>query len=256
MWKDSKLGSARSNIGHDALVAEIRTMIVDGVLPPSSRVPERDLCSRFDISRIPLREVLKVLAGEGHVVLLPNKGARVVKLTTRDVDELYEVTGALESLAGELAVARITDDEPTELKGMHDEMRARHARRDLTAYYALNRRIHETIIVKASGSVVLHGLYEQVSARIRRARFVARMPDNRWDEAMSEHEGIMNALLRRDAATLSIILKQHLRNKSKRVVEAGFAVPANEIEQEHPHTGKRRKAESKKATDVAATIAS
>lgn len=198
-------------------------MIVDGELPPGTRVPERDLCDRFAVSRTPLREALKVLAAEGHVSLLPNKGARVTRLTTRDVEELFEVSGALEALAGELACARITDAEVAELKALHYEMALYHARRDLPAYYALNRRIHEAI-VRASGSNVLQGLYEHVSARIRRARFVAAMPFDRWDQAMSEHEGILNALVRRDGATLAVILKQHLRNKSKQVVEAGFAI--------------------------------
>ena len=102
------MGSTGTNITHDELVTQIRAMIVDGALPPGSKVPERELCERFKISRTPLREVLKVLAAEGHVTLSPNKGARVMLLTTRDVDELYDVLGALEALAGELAVARIT----------------------------------------------------------------------------------------------------------------------------------------------------
>jgi DNA-binding GntR family transcriptional regulator len=219
------MGNTNASISHDELVAQIRTMIVDGVLPPGSKIPERELCERFKISRTPLREVLKVLAAEGHVTLSQNKGARVVLLTTRDVDELYEVLGALEALAGELAIARMTNEELAEIKAMHYEMALYHQRRELAPYYALNRRIHEAI-AKASRSVVLQTLYEQIGARIRRARFVAAMPNHRWDEAMSEHEGILNALVRRDPVTLAAILKMHLRNKSKQVVSAGFAVEA------------------------------
>ena len=217
------LGSPAPAMLHDDLVSRLRTMIVDGELPPGTRVPERELCQRFEVSRTPMREALKVLAAEGHVSLLPNRGAHVTRLTTSDVEELFAVSGALEALAGELACTRMTDTELAELKAMHYEMALYHARRDLPSYYALNRRIHEAI-VQASGSRVLQGLYEQVSARIRRARFVAAMPPERWDEAMSEHEGILNALIRRDGATLAGILKQHLKNKSKQVVEAGFAV--------------------------------
>ncbi|TCT04324.1 GntR family transcriptional regulator [Aquabacter spiritensis] len=217
------MGSAGNAMLHDELVAHLRAMIVDGVLPPGTRVPERELCAKFEVSRTPLREALKVLAAEGHIALLPNKGARVTRLTTRDVEELFQVSGGLEALGGELACARITDAEIAEIRALHAEMAQEHARRALPAYYALNRRIHEAIM-QASGNKVLQGLYEQVSARIRRARFVAAMPFDRWDQAMDEHEGILNALVRRDGATLAAILKQHLSNKSKQVVEAGFAV--------------------------------
>ncbi|MEP9347956.1 GntR family transcriptional regulator [Xanthobacter sp. KR7-225] len=217
------MGTPGNALLHDELVARLRAMIVDGELPPGARIPERELCERFEVSRTPLREALKVLASEGHVSRLPNKGARVTRLTTQDVEELFEVSGALEALAGELACARISDTEIAEIKALHYEMALYHHKRDLPAYYTLNRRIHEAL-VRASGSKVLQGLYEQVSARIRRARFVAAMPFDRWDQAMSEHEGILNALVRRDGATLGAILKQHLQNKSKQVVEAGFAV--------------------------------
>ena len=56
-------------------------MIKDGRLKPGTRVPEKQLCEQFGISRTPLREALKVLASEGFVELLPNRGARVARLT-------------------------------------------------------------------------------------------------------------------------------------------------------------------------------
>jgi DNA-binding GntR family transcriptional regulator len=97
-----------------------------------------------------------------------------------------------------------------------------YAARDLAGYYPLNRAIHEAI-VRATHNSVLITMYENVSARIRRARFVAPMPPDHWQLAMAEHEAILNALQRRDAAVLSSILKTHLRNKLEQVEKAGFA---------------------------------
>lgn len=209
---------------HEELVAALRTMIMEGELPPAIRVPERELCERFAVSRTPLREALKILAAEGHVTLLPNRGARVSTLTLRDVRELFEVTGSLEALAGELACDHATDTEIAEIAGMTREMVALYAARDLAPYYALNRAIHERI-VEISRNLTLAGLYQQVSARIRRARFVAPMTDAGWALAVAEHEGIANALARRDGQAAAGILKAHLGNKGKDVVAAGFAVP-------------------------------
>src|SRR6266404_6134534 len=65
---------------HDEVVARLRHVLTEGEIPPGARIPERDLCASFAISRTPLREALKVLAAEGLVVLLPNRGSRAAKI--------------------------------------------------------------------------------------------------------------------------------------------------------------------------------
>ena len=70
---------------HDDLLSQIRDFIVEGHLEPGSRIPERELCEKFDVSRTPLREALKVLASEGLIELLPNRGARVRQFSEQDI---------------------------------------------------------------------------------------------------------------------------------------------------------------------------
>lgn len=208
---------------HLEAMNDIRQMIIDGDLPPGSRIPEKELCAKFGISRTPLREALKMLSAEGHIVLLPNRGARVVQLTLREIAELYEVTGALEALGGELACERISADELAELRRIHMEMLEFYQAEDMRGYYACNRRIHE-LIMTASRNSELISLYGAVNARIRRARYVASMPRDRWTEAMAEHEGMLNALVRRDGPTLARILRTHLKHKGYRLTEVGIIV--------------------------------
>jgi DNA-binding GntR family transcriptional regulator len=207
---------------HEEVVARLRHMLLEGEIPPGARVPERDLCEAFGISRTPLREALKVLAAEGLVVLLPNRGARAARLTRKDVQDLFEVCEGLEALAGELACQRITEAEAQAVEALHRAMVEHHRNGDLPQYYRCNRLIHEAI-VQASGNSVLASMYESVTARIRRARFVAPMPPTHWALAVREHEGILNALLRRDGNALAHILRTHLRNKRQEVESAGFA---------------------------------
>ena len=81
--------------------------MLDGEITAGALIPDRDLCTRPQISRTPLREALKVLAAEGLVLLLlPNRGSRAAKLTSKDVQHLFEVCQGLEGLAGELACER------------------------------------------------------------------------------------------------------------------------------------------------------
>jgi DNA-binding GntR family transcriptional regulator len=69
------------------------------------------------------------------VEILPNRGARVVKLSLEDVKHLFEVIGGLESMAGRLACEQITDAEICEIKAIHYQMLAHFIRRDLPDYF-------------------------------------------------------------------------------------------------------------------------
>jgi len=207
---------------HDQLVDRLRDMIIEGALVPGVRVPERALCERFQVSRTPLREALKVLASEGLVVLRPNRGATVAQLTLADLDEMFPVMGALEALAGELAAERITDRELAEIRALHYQMVLHHERRELAPYFRLNQRIHE-LILAAAGNGTLNQMYRGLAGRIRRARYVANMSPARWAQAVAEHEAILEALAARDGPSLSRILKDHLENKCETVKESLLA---------------------------------
>src|SRR5215469_3334869 len=107
---------------HDEFLNRLRDHIVEGNIPDGGRIPERQLCEMLGISRTPLREALKVLAAEGLIELLPNRGARVRQLSQRDLEELFDVMAGLESLAGRLACEAITDEEITAIEQLHYEM--------------------------------------------------------------------------------------------------------------------------------------
>jgi DNA-binding GntR family transcriptional regulator len=207
---------------HIEVVGGIRAMLLEGEIPPGARIPERELCEKLRISRTPLREALKVLAAEGLVQLLPNRGARAARLTDQDLRDLFEVCQGLEALAGELACERISDTQLAGIEAAHVEMARHHRDRDLARYYRCNRFIHEAIVT-AADNPVLSALYETVTARIRRARYVTPMTEARWALAMQEHEAILNMLRRRDGFGLAHILRTHLRHKREEVIRAGFA---------------------------------
>jgi DNA-binding GntR family transcriptional regulator len=205
---------------HDETLIRLRDHIVEGNIADRSRIPERQLCEMLGISRTPLREALKVLAAEGLVELLPNRGARVRQLSQRDLAELFDVMGGLEGLAGRLACENITDAEIAEIERLHYEMYGFYLHRDMHGYFDANQKIHEKIVA-ASGNTALMSLYANLAGRIRRTRYAANFARKRerWGEAMREHEAILDALRRRAASELSDILFTHLRNKRTAAVE-------------------------------------
>ena len=208
---------------HDEIVARLRDLITDGDLKPGDKIPEAELCLRFGVSRTPLREALKALAAEGLVVLLPNRGAAVARITSTDIDELFPILGALEALAGELACARISTAAIAALRRDHDRMAKHYKRREWAGYIKLNRAIHEAIFT-AAGNAALSALYQQVLVRTHSVRYVAKKSPARWQESMADHEKIISALEKRDGKALARVLTLHLQHKAYMVREAMAAL--------------------------------
>ena len=204
---------------HDEIANQLRDMIVEGNLKPGQKIPEPELCGRFGVSRTPLREALKVLAAEGIVQLLPNRGAVVAKITHEEIEQIFPIMGVLEALAGELACERITEEDLEKLRRLHKTMIGHYRRGEWLPYSKLNRAIHEAVFT-AAGNASLSAIYQQLIVRIHAVRFVAKKTPERWHEAVDEHEQMMEALERRDGKRLAKIMRLHLRNKAEMVKEA------------------------------------
>jgi DNA-binding GntR family transcriptional regulator len=203
---------------HEQVAARLRELLVEGAIAPGAKLNERELAERLSVSRTPLREAIKMLAAEGLVELLPNRGAVAVRLDEHDVFNTFEVMAELEGMSGELAAQRITDAELAEIKALHYEMLAAHTRRDLSAYYRLNAQIHRAINAAAKNPV-LSSTYNQVNARLQALRFRSNQEEAKWKRAVKEHEQMIEALARRDSGALRSVLVQHLQHKRDVVLE-------------------------------------
>ena len=208
---------------HEQVAHRLRQMLVENRIPPGAKLNERELSEVLKVSRTPLREAIKMLAAEGLVELLPNRGAIAVELSEADVLNTFEVMSSLEAQSGELAAERITDAELAEIKAMHYEMLAAYTRRDLPAYYRLNAAIHGAINAAAKNPV-LTATYKQVNARLQALRFRSNQDGEKWSSAVREHEQMIEALGTRDAAAMRTVLLAHLKNKRDVVVEQLRAV--------------------------------
>jgi DNA-binding GntR family transcriptional regulator len=197
---------------HEEAADRLRDLIVQGRLAAGARLNERLLTAELGISRTPLREAFKVLATEGLVELLPNRGAIVSQLDATRLSETLAVMGALDALAGELACLHATDAQINEIRALHYEMLAYHARNDLAGYFKFNQAIHLKI-VKYSGNAVLYNNYRQLNGAMQRARYMANLSKERWADAVREHEDILAALVARDVKRIRALLSEHLAHK-------------------------------------------
>ncbi len=201
----------RANL-HEQAANRLRQMLVEGRIAPGAKLNERELSEVLKVSRTPLREAIKMLAAEGLVELLPNRGAIAVSLSEDDVRHTFEVMAGLEAMSGELAAQRITDDELTEIRALHFEMTAAYTRKDLSNYYRLNAQIHHAINA-AARNPVLSATYDRVNARLQALRFRSNQDGEKWKAAMREHDQMIEALAAHDAVGLRKVLAAHLKNK-------------------------------------------
>jgi DNA-binding GntR family transcriptional regulator len=203
---------------HQHVAMRLRQMLVESQIQPGAKLNERELCHALSVSRTPLREAIKMLAAEGLVELVPNRGAIAVALTETDIRNTFEVMAGLEGMSGELAATRVTDEELAEIRAMHFEMLAAWTRRDLSNYYRINAEIHRAIN-RAAKNPVLTATYEQVNARLQALRFRSNQDEDKWKRAVKEHEQMVEALAARDAAGLRAVLVGHLHAKRDVVLE-------------------------------------
>lgn len=127
----------------DALAARLRDDIRTGRIAPGSRLRQLEIAERFNVSTTPVREAFSTLEREGFVVSAPHRGVVVFHPTITDLQETYEIRIPLESLAIELAVPNMTDDDLAEIESLLDQMDA--TKDDRAHYNELNAAFHARI---------------------------------------------------------------------------------------------------------------
>ncbi|KAA0892635.1 GntR family transcriptional regulator [Pusillimonas sp. ANT_WB101] len=210
-----------------AAAERLRELIIEGELPPGTRLNERALSERLGVSRTPLREAFRLLASESLVEIQPNRGARVAVLSEIDIRESFAVLGGLEALSGELACQHATEDEIAEIRALTFEMQACHARQNLPTYYRVNREIHNCIN-RAARNRLLEQVYSTLNQRVQNLRFRSNLNPDKWKKAMEEHIAMVDALSRRDGVELGRLMREHLQRKCEAVIEG--------LGKEHNHT--------------------
>ncbi len=194
-------------------------MILCCDLVPGSRISEKQLCAKFDISRTPLREALKVLAFNGLIELLPNRGAWVPHLRIDDVSDAFDVLSLLERRAGELAASRLPDRELRELGTLHERLVAQVGAGETEKSIRTDFQVHRRL-VEAAGNRALASVHEGLAVRVERARYIAGTSRSRMLEAVAEHEAILKALVARDPARAADEMHRHSLRTRDAVIDA------------------------------------
>ena len=200
----------------DATTDTLRTMIASGQLAPGTRVVERQVAEQLGVSRVPVREALRVLEREGFVEERATRGMVVRRLDDDDIAMLFAVRQSLEALLSQRLVALLDDDGLAALDGIISTAAA-HERSGRTAdAIAANAEFH-SLLVELAASRVLTSVIEPIAGRM------AWLLNQHSDPTtmIAEHRVIVEALRARDPDRAAAAFRQHLANSRSAVALMG-----------------------------------
>lgn len=199
-----------------SLTDRLRQDIVTGNLVPHQRLIEADVAAEHEASRGEVRLALNELIAEGLVERIPNRGARVRKVSLEEAIEITEVRGAVESLCARKAAEKLSDEQADELREIGESMRGAVERGARDEYSSLNRRLHSRIIEIADQHTAA-----QTIARLRgqaiRYHFQLSTQSDRPQVSLPQHLAIIEAICARDPQTAALAMQEHLHSVTEAI---------------------------------------
>ena len=199
----------------DEIADIIRDRILKGEYEIGAKIKENQIATELRVSRTPIREAFKQLENEGLIDYIPNRGCFAKGFTQQDVDDIYAVREALERLAVERAVERITEAELEELQEQWDLMEFYAKKKDAQKVLELNSTFHDLIYASTRSRFMAQVLrsYKSYINKTRKSVF--------YDEAylmaiLSEHCEILEAIKSRDKEKAVRAVTEHLEHSQDR----------------------------------------
>lgn len=197
---------SKADYVHDVL----RHEIMSGQLPAGTAVPQDEIARRLGVSITPVREALRRLESEGLISYRAHRGATVSELSQDAARELYLLRGAVEGLCARLAAARITGEELSRLRELHERMLAEHETGGAEDLAAHSREFHDRLAV-AGGPAFLAEHLRSIwqNNPVPSSSSLWHDPANAT-VFLDAHGELLDALARRDASAAERIMTEHL----------------------------------------------
>lgn len=201
-------GHIRADSVVDLAYERIRSMVIEGEIPPGARLGQVELAEQLGISRTPIREALRRLTGEGLAEFVPNRGFRAASPGLDAVLHRLEVRSLLEPGIARLAAARRSHDD---LIRLQDSIEREEAATTRVAAHDASRDFH-LLLAAATGNPELVSMLASLwIVEIGRRLLAARETSADWRQAdVAEHRGIATAVGARDGELAARLMAEHI----------------------------------------------
>ena len=148
----------RNNSLPQDLFNKLRDDILQNKIKPGEKLTEQRICQEYQVSRTPVREAFQKLELDGLIEIIPNRGAFVIGLTRQDIEDMYELRSAYESIAVKWAIDRMTPEEFEDMQEAFELMEFYTMKQDPTKMLAMNTRFHQIIYNGTKNRMLQHVL--------------------------------------------------------------------------------------------------
>lgn len=200
---------------------KIREDILNGKYKENDELREAAIGEELGVSRTPVREAFRQLELEGLIHIIPNKGAYVTGITTKDVRDIYMIRARLEGLCAQWATEHISE---TQMEEMEENVYLAefHASKGHTEQIAiLDNRFHE-IMYEACDSKMLEHLLKDFHQYVYRIRKQTLAQGARSSASNDEHRKIMEAIKEKNGAEASRLAEVHMLNAYDNICQKGL----------------------------------
>ncbi|WP_414731710.1 GntR family transcriptional regulator [Williamsia sp.] len=230
----SYLSGELSGSAQAGIFDELRRVILDGSAPPGSAIPVGSVAELFGVSAIPVREALKTLVGEGLVDHRTGGGYYVAQLTLTELREIYIVRGVLEEAALTRACALATGADLDLARVQHRALQEATIAGDRRAYHVHSRRFHQAL-VNPCGMHRLLNMFDSTWDITEPFQVMQRATGPTQLQLHADHEKMINAMARRDAAELVAVAQEHHRRLESVIIDT--AADLNVAREDSPPAG-------------------
>jgi DNA-binding GntR family transcriptional regulator len=210
------LGGIPRQTAHEQVLEQLRGAILGGALAPGTPLVLAELSTQLGVSRTPIREAIRDLAGEGLVDFDSYRSSIVHAPTLAEAQEVYELRLVLEPLGVRRAVERISDEQIARATTVHKTMLRTS---DLGAWVQLNRDFHAILLEPADSPRLLAIITSLRNAAAIQVALSIRAEVSQLDDANREHGLILGAYRKRDADRAVELTGRHLRSTLE-IIEA------------------------------------
>ena len=202
----------------DRIHQELSQAIFTGEIPSGARLVESELALQKGVSRTPVREALQRLVSEGLVYSIPRTGYFVEGMSEYEIQDLFDVRMAIETLAAKWAATRITSEELDNLESNVTRLKQALRIRNEAEIVTADREFHE-IIYWASGSRILNEISKVIALHILKFRIMAILVPEIGERVLDCHREIFQAMQSRDVKKAEAAVASHLRMAQKDILD-------------------------------------
>lgn len=203
---------------------ELRAAIVTMRFTPGQALSEQEVATQLGVSRQPVREAFIKLSEAGMVVVRPQRGTFVVKISVQRVLDAQFVRNAVERAVVRKACADMPTSGIAELRAIVEEQRAAAELPDPPRFHTLDEAFHRTIAARA-GCEYAWRVVEDCKAQMDRVRYLSLAHSTPLDRLITQHGAVVDAIEARDAEQAELVLGEHLRQMLKSLPDLSQAFP-------------------------------